>query len=219
MTEPDPTAIGTIATEPTRREQDGPTLRPPLLPRERARQKLATGVPLLHGEDLDPDLPYCRQRFHTLLDAAPERLHSNSRQEIIRALQSGRLDLDRVLDEALADHPDHLAALAQAAGVPLDPLAPLAAEAVRPSLETLAAAYRPLYADSTVWRPAYCPVCGGASADQPASPHRPQPRRCSRCGAEWPAASDRDPSAPSTFRLELADEEPDELLDDLLELD
>ena len=197
-----------------------PDPRPPVLPRERARLKLATGVPLLHGEAVDPDLVFCRSRFRRLLEAPAERLEPDARQAIRAAYENGRFDLDRALDEALAGHLDHLAAIAQAAAVPFDPLASLAVDAVRPSLERLAMVYRPLYASTDDWRQGYCPVCGGSSAQVPAAVQRERPyRRCARCGAEWAAALDQEPGAPAAFRLELGDEEPDEALDDLLELD
>jgi formate dehydrogenase maturation protein FdhE len=200
--------------------ESAPDLRPPMLPRERARLKLEAGVPLLHGEAVDPDLGFCRSRFRRLLEAPPERLEADAQQAIRFAFESGRLDLDRALDEALAGHHDHLSAIAQAAAVPFDPLVSLALEAVRPSLERLAVAFRPLYASTDNWRQAYCPVCGGSAAQVPAAVQGERRyRRCARCGAEWGAVLDRDPGASTDFRLELGDEEPDEALDDLLELD
>jgi hypothetical protein len=191
-----------------------------MLPRERARLKLEAGVPLLHGEAVDPDLGFCRSRFRRLLEAPSERLELDAQQTIRSAFESGHLDLDRALDEALAGHHDHLAVIAQAAAVPFAPLASLALEAVRPSLERLALAFRPLYASTDNWRQAYCPVCGGSAAQVPATLQRARPlRRCARCGAEWAKALEHDACAPAAFRLELGDEQPDEALEDLLEFD
>ena len=191
-----------------------PNLEPPLLPLPRARQKHAAGTPLLHGELLDPDQPACRELFARLLDLLPHHpQHAPEAAAIAHALQTGRLDLGRALEEALAAHPDHLAALAAWSDLPSHPLLDLLELAVRPSLRAVATAYRPLLNRLDPWPPPYCPVCG-AAADITAAQ-----ATCPRCDTTWSPSPDLSPASPRSFRLELGEPEPDEALEALLELD
>lgn len=164
-----------------------PPLRPPLLPRERARQKLADGVPLLHAEDVDPNAAFCRERFACLLGAARRRpLTAHAATAIDRALSGGRLDFERALGEALAGHPDHVAQLARWASLPADLLGDLLSLAVEPTLRALAAAYHPLLAEPGRWQRPYCPLCGawpGLVERHLAAGQRHA--RCLRCGTDW----------------------------------
>lgn len=194
-------------------ERTRPPIQAPVLPRGRARQKLAVGEPLLHGEPFRLDEAFGRELFGRLLDALGRQTDGTEAAAIAGALDSGRLDLGRALEEALPAHADHLAALADWSGLPLHPLADLLEVAVRPSLRALAAAYRPLLETATPWRRAYCPLCGAAGLPEAAG------RRCPRCAASWTAPGRLPPDSPCAFRLELGEPEPDEALEDLLELD
>jgi hypothetical protein len=92
-------------------------------------------------------------------------------------------------------------------------LAELLEPAVRPSLRAVAAAYRPLLDG---WERGYCPVCGaGAERIDEVASNGIGRLGCPRCAAEWAS-----PEAPGrSFRLELGEHEPDETMEDLLELD
>ena len=223
QTDPDSTDLSELRRELLREcSRSAPGVRAPLMPRERARQKLAAGVPLLHGEQLDPDEPFCRELFHRLLEVPRQRRSRATAfaEEIAHAVAGGRLDLGRALEEALADHADHLAELAAWAQVDRETLADLLELAARPSLRAVAAAYRPLLDRLDGWERGYCPVCG-AQAELPGGEVMGglSRLRCPRCAAEWAAPSQAVDAPVRGFRLELGEHEPDEALEALLELD
>lgn len=189
---------------------------PPILPRARAGQKLAAGTPLLDGEPFRIDEASARGLFVNLVETLRGDSEQAAAAEAIGdALVSGRLDLGRALEEALPAHADHVAAMADWARLPVGPLADLLELAVRPSLRAVAAAYAPLLGDGASWRRPYCPVCGaaGSSAD------RCDVRRCPRCATTWPDSVEVEVEGAGAFRIDLGEPEPDEALEDLLELD
>jgi FdhE protein len=160
---------------------------PPVLARERAWQKLADGVPLLHLEVVDFDPAYCRELLATILSLESDS-HSDSvpATAIRAAVASGKLDLDRAFGEALADHADHLAELAAWAGLDLEPLGAALRLAVTPSLRAHAAALAPLLQQPERWQRGYCPVCGSwpsLALLEPATP--PRHLQCARCSTRW----------------------------------
>lgn len=206
-----PTAWADLRAES---ERARPSVRPPILPRGRARQKLAAGEPLLHGEPFRGDEAFERAQFARLVEVLghhPDQVEAAA--AIADALESGRLDLGRALEEALAAHADHVESVAGWARLPLRPLADLLELAVRPSLRAVAAAYASLLADAASWPRPYCPLCGAVGSVEQAVRH------CPRCATTWPEPVHPLPDAPRAFRLELGEPEPDEALEDLLELD
>lgn len=164
-----------------------PNVHPPLLPRERAWQKLAEGVPLLHLEVVDLDYAYCRELFSHLLSLENGRRPNAASSTAIRtAVDSGRLDLERAFGEALTDHADHLAELASWAGLDLEPLRTTLTLVVTPPLRAHAAALAPLLQQPERWQRGYCPVCGSwpsLAVLEPATGRREL--RCARCSTRW----------------------------------
>jgi len=164
-----------------------PEIVAPVLPRERGRQKLAEGVPLLHGETFDPDVAFCRDLFGRLVNALQRRPEtSEAAAEIALAAAEGQLDVGRVVEEALADHGDHLAELAEWGGVSGEVLTSIAGLAVQPSLQAVAVALKPVLQTVERWPRGYCPVCGawaGLAELQLAEQQRHL--RCLRCGTDW----------------------------------
>jgi hypothetical protein len=211
-------------------ERAGSMIHPPMLPRERAWRKLANGVPLLHLEEVAPDLKRCLDRFGRLLVLAesvgvdPEAAHA-----IGEALRDGRLDFERGLGEALAGHDDHLTVLAGWSGLEPTLLTALLDLVAEPALRALAAAFEPLLGEPERWRRNYCPVCGGWPLEEPAGVVQPASMRCRRCGCRWQFGgelADRESDAHrsawpagSGFRIELGEGEPDEVLEALMEVD
>jgi FdhE protein len=264
-----------------------PAIQAPLLPSSRARQKLERGVPLLDGEAFDPDYPFCRQRLTWLIERFETEPQRGAGARALRqALEAGRLDFERAVGEALANHPDHLARLAAWAGLSDRLLIETFELTVRPSLRAVAELLGSLLGASGDWQAGYCPLCGAWPGLAVLSPGQSGVGlQCVRCATEWhlqslrcwfcgcdpgpttdqchppggefsylrcqqcqrrlrlvggpesgprhdPAAT-RDswwcldpisaelagPAAPSGYRLELAEPEPDEALDDLLESD
>jgi formate dehydrogenase maturation protein FdhE len=168
-----------------------PAIQPPRLPRGRAREKLARGSPLLDSETFDPDYPFCRRRFDRLIDALQRESERAAEQlELARAVDGGRVDFQRGVEEALADHADHLARLAAWAGLPPWSLAGVFELTVRPSLRALAEALAPLLAEVDCWQRAYCPLCGALPAQAELTAGEPGARlRCARCAAGWPVGT------------------------------
>jgi FdhE protein len=166
-----------------------PRITAPELSRERVREKLSAGVPLLHAEEIDPDVEFCRDLFGRLLNVLQRRPESSeSAAEVAHAAAEGRLDFDQALDEALANHGDHLYEVAAVAGAPADALASVFAVVVQPSLQALGEALKgTLIQEEAAWERGYCPVCGawpGLAELQLGDQHRHL--RCLRCGADWP---------------------------------
>lgn len=178
------------ANEVERLTNRPPKVRPPVLPRERGRQKLLDGVPLLHGEAFDPDLVRCAQLLQQLLAGAAAGPGVRSETlALTRALASGGLETEQVLTEALAGHWDHLSSLATWAGLPGGRLVQLADLAVRPSLAALQQALSGLYREPGLVRGGCCPVCGSWPGLIEERPAHQRHLRCTRCAADWEARS------------------------------
>jgi hypothetical protein len=165
-----------------------PATQPPRLARGRASEKLSGGRPLLDGETFDPDYPFCRRRFDRLIAALQrDPAHLAATLDLARAVDSGRVDFERGVDEALAEHGDHLARLAAWAGLPVWPLAGVFELTVRPSLRALAVTLAPLLAEAGRWQRDYCPLCGALPAQAELTWGQPGARlRCARCATGWP---------------------------------
>jgi Protein involved in formate dehydrogenase formation len=107
--------------------------------------------------------------------------------QIRRALASGTLDFDALLDQLVTGQDGGLAALADAAPVDPNLLTTLARFAMRPTLIACAEAYQDMvdmFAEH--WMRGVCPVCGGPPVfgeyrDVDQSRHL----RCAACGSSW----------------------------------
>jgi FdhE protein len=165
--------------------QGSASIQPPILPRERARGKLADRVPLLHGEALDLGSASLRELFERGIRVFDRRSNGET-AELTRALGSGRLDFERALGEAVACHQDHLAAVAGWAGVSARLLADLLEPVAGRALRSVAPALAPLLRGAR-WEAGYCPVCGAWPGLAEARPEQARDWRCLRCGSAWSA--------------------------------
>lgn len=156
------------------------------LPRSRALRKLVAGTPLLHREPLDPDVPACRDLFGQLVEGLQRHGPSAAAGRALAAAATGRLDFERALFEALANHADHLRELATWSAVDADALESVLALVVRAPLHALSGRISPLLALVDSWQRTYCPVCGAwpELAEAP-GPDLTRRLRCLRCGAGW----------------------------------
>lgn len=156
------------------------------LPRSRALRKFAAGVPLLHREWIDPDVPACRELFERLVGIM--RQHECSAQTgaaLADAAVSERLDFDAALFEALVDHADHLRELLRWCRSAAT-LARVLELVARAPLQALACRVGGLLEPGQTWRHGYCPVCGAwPGLAEACKPEHGRRLRCLRCGASW----------------------------------
>jgi FdhE protein len=153
------------------------------LPADLVRARLAAGVPLLDG--LNVPIPpataglFERLAVAMLVDPATRQ----PAEATLDAIRSHRLHAEQVVAEAIVGHDDHLAALAEGAGVQPALVASLADLAARPLLAEAAQRLGPALALGA-WTRGYCPVCGGRPvlAEQADGVTR---LRCGRCGTGW----------------------------------
>ena len=167
-----------------------------MLPGERVRWKLANGVPLLHDEaiEIPPDAAHVLDRL-----AVAWLADTSTRDEVERlraALRDHRLHPEQILSEAVASHDDHLASLAEIAGVTIGLLATLADLAARPWLTGLARRLRPAL-DLGSWERGYCPTCGAwpllAERNETGDGADGLWLRCGRCLTAWAWQTSRCP--------------------------
>ena len=136
--------------------------------------------------------PWSRQRkeptaIEERVVAADPSERAAAAAQIRRALASGKLDFETLLDQLVTDQDGGLAALADAAQVDPNLLTTLARFAMRPTLTAYAEAYQSMVdAHAERWMRGTCPVCGGPAVfgeyrDVDQSRHL----RCAACGTSW----------------------------------
>ncbi|MCC7370830.1 MAG: formate dehydrogenase accessory protein FdhE [Chloroflexi bacterium] len=131
----------------------------PRLPAVLVRARLANGTPLLDGLNL-PISPTTLSLFERLTVAMlADEAAQPAAEAILTAARTHRIHAEQVIGEAIVHHGDHLAALAQAAGL-FEPLVSTLADlAARPLLAAVAERLRPALRLGP-WRHGWCPICG-----------------------------------------------------------
>jgi len=173
-----------------------PMARFPVVPPERVLHKIRDGVPLLHTESIDVDVEYAADLFGRLLNVVTghdETRNADQAEPLIAAATDGRLDPHRLFAEAFVQHGDHVAQMAQAAGVEAAFLAALATLAIAPVLRAYAAQVRPIVArldaaapGAPTWLQGYCPACGAwPLLGELRGVEMRLALRCSACGLDW----------------------------------
>ena len=161
---------------------------------ERARQKLADGLPLLADEDFDVDTTGLRHFFFRLCSWAsrqPALAAGGLRLE--RALLDAELRVEELFDAALAGDDATLDAVAARLDVPAPLVRTLVGYAVVAALLSMA---RPLASLLTAanhrWERSDCPVCGGPPLLAELVGERTDRwLRCAVCGTGWHYPTDR----------------------------
>ena len=136
--------------------------------------------------------PWSRQRkeptaIEQRVVAAEPGERAAAAAQIRRALASGKLDFERLLDQLVTDQDGGLTALADTAQVDPNLLTTLARFAMRPTLTAYADAYQGMVdANADRWMRGTCPLCGGPAVfgeyrDVDQSRHL----RCAACGTSW----------------------------------
>ena len=188
-----------------------PTICPVVLPGSRVREKLAAGVPLLHGEDVYLDADAVSATWERLLGVLAQAGEAPSDLAAVRsALACHRLHVEHATVEALMRHPEHVQELARDAGLSVDLVQRLADLAARPVLAAYARQLAPALRLAP-WSRRYCPLCGAPpNHDSQAGDDDAVRLVCGRCATGWAlerGAGDDKNLAPAEFRLELADGE------------
>jgi FdhE protein len=173
-----------------------PDVRPPELPGQEVLRKVRAGIPLLHGEPVFVDVHYAADLFERLLNIllardAPDAIDRAA--AVVAAATEGRLDPDALFSEAFAQHRDHVAELARAAGVDADYLVSLATLAVAPIVRAYSARLGLIRdqvegppPESARWSRGYCPVCGGLPLlAELRGVELHLALRCAACGLGW----------------------------------
>jgi FdhE protein len=141
------------------------------VPREHLAARIRAGIPLLHDQPAHVDVHLAADLFSRLVNTLQQLENPDvgaQLETLVGAATSGALDPQQLFTEAFVQHADHLADLAQRAGVDAELLATLAAQAVAPLLRAYAERLLPLVErlddgspDGAAWQRGYCPVCGG----------------------------------------------------------
>jgi FdhE protein len=166
------------------------------LPREQAADRIRHGVPLLHDQPAQLDIHFAADLFSRLVNVLQQRPDAELQSgldALVRAATDGRLDPQRLFGEAFVQHSDHLAEIAQQAGVDPDLLATVVAQAIAPLLRAYAERLLPLVErlddgspDGAIWQHGYCPVCGGwPSLAELRGVELALFLRCGACGSGW----------------------------------
>ena len=166
-----------------------PATRPIVLPGQRVREKLAGGVPLLHGEDVYVDasaVGVTWERLLTVFEAADDW---TAKIDGGRAALAGhRLHAEHATAEALVSHPEHVRDVALAADAAPDLVERLATLAARPVLAAYARQIAPALS-LAAWDRGYCPICGAWPVRGERSVDAADLRlRCARCATGWALA-------------------------------
>ncbi len=163
------------------------------LPPDRARVKLKSGIPLLHGVDLPID-DEAAQSLIVRMARALGNMHSGKTKHLGRPAfarqiqhlaEQGRLKAALLLQLASMGDRDKVAALAVAWQVDAGLLWLLAQHALTPPLREWARQLAPMV-DPSEWHQSRCFVCGaqpllGELRGAEAAKHL----RCGQCGADW----------------------------------
>lgn len=138
-------------------------------------QQRDVGAPALHGATIPLDPAAARGHVHAVLAAAFPSRERNGLDT---------LDAAALLEVALAQDDERIAALAEQAGVDADRLRAAAQMAALPVLHAAARALAPVAGAD--WSERYCPVCGALPlAAEALGLDRARQLRCGRCGTGW----------------------------------
>jgi FdhE protein len=161
------------------------------LPREHLIARLHEGVPMLHDQTAHVDVHYAADLFSRLVNLLQQRDDTELRSRLdvlVSAATSGALEPQRLFSEAFVQHHEHLAEIADAAGVDIELLTTIVAQAVAPLLRAYADRLLPLLEriDDVRWQRGYCWVCGAwPSLGELRGVELAQYLRCAACGSHW----------------------------------
>jgi FdhE protein len=127
---------------------------------EQARAKLASGIPLIRGEQVAVDPKTFRRRWQRVCEALQAQQADGAGPALAEALRRGRLDAADLTAEVVAGRPEAIRARVESLG--LDP--GLTTTVLRftlfPLFTSIESTLAPLRLGTT-WDQGYCPTCGG----------------------------------------------------------
>jgi FdhE protein len=176
-----------------------PAAAPFPIPNEHLSNRLREGVPLLHDQPLQVDVQFAADLFSRIVNVLQQRDGGDERQELeglIAAATTGAIDPQHLFAEAFVQHHEHLADLAEQAGVDDALLTTLSTQAVAPVLRAYAERLLPMIerfdpehsTEGALWQRGYCPVCGGWPAlAELRGVELARFLRCAACGSGWRA--------------------------------
>lgn len=172
----------------------------PSITRDRAREKLEMGLPLLPGLDLELDGQAVQRLMLRLAQGIEALGETNPLHEsqgngaalpaaagrIRLAVEEGKLDLGALLPQIAAGSGDWAASMAHDLDLDPDLLRMLAQNALRPALHAWRRELTPLV-EGIRWDSGYCFVCGAAATlGELRGKDKSKHLRCGECGADWP---------------------------------
>jgi hypothetical protein len=169
---------------------------PSVIATEEIASKMAEGVPLLCGLDLEfdedaaLDLMVRLAKAAERLDEQPQCIGStqsvaHSAGSIRLALEEHKLDAGELLFSIVTD--DSSSLISAALSLQLDPglLRTIVQNTLKPALRAWCRQLTPL-SDTTVWQKGYCFICGArAMLGELRGHNQARHLRCGQCGADW----------------------------------
>jgi FdhE protein len=174
------------------------------IPPERAAEKRAAGVPLLHGEDVPIDMPAVEAALLRMCQAAgPHLERPGDASAIAGAIRRRQLPVADIVRQTLDGAAAELREQADEQGLNGQLFGTLLRFSLFPALTQLAAEQAPPHG-AAAWDPGYCPTCGSWPL---LAEHRGLEQlrhlRCGLCASEWPAERLRCPLCGSRDHADL----------------
>ncbi|MEP7188346.1 MAG: formate dehydrogenase accessory protein FdhE [Roseiflexaceae bacterium] len=153
---------------------------------EHARDKLHSGVPLLHGEPVPLDIAATRSLLLELCRTMQQsEARSGSASAIATAVDHGILDVAGLVAAVLNGQAAGIREQATALEIDGELLCTLLRFSLLPALEQLATQLAPLRA-LAAWQPGYCPTCGSwPLLGEYRGLDQARFLRCGLCTTEW----------------------------------
>jgi FdhE protein len=157
----------------------------PSLSTDRARVKLASGLPLLRGESFQIDEKGLHGRWQVLCDAVERHQGGDLGQRLKDSLAAGRLDPGDLLGNVLAGRADAIHARVTSLGLDPGLTATILRLLLIPVLRPVNERFLPL-SQGLRWEAGYCPTCGSwPLLGEVRGTGQPPVLRCGLCTAAW----------------------------------
>jgi len=156
----------------------------PEITKEKAAEKLSSGLPLLRGETVQIDWPALHQRFQDVVAAlAPRR--ADAVPALANAIESGQLDMAAVTSFVLEGQPQRIHELAESLNLDVPLTSSILSLVLFPTFVTISAGLESML-PASAWTRGYCPVCGSfPKLGEFRGLEQTRFLRCNLCAAGW----------------------------------